>query len=180
MKIFAMYTTVTLTQKPEWLDVFLEKYQPRDLHVTLKQPCFIEEGTIDNLKEKISRFFTARASGHVNIVFDTLVYNTEESGAIMICARNAGKLIQLQKDLCITLSEYKHYVEPIREEYENNFRPHITIGDEIPQEQYKKALSSLKDDCRCEGMISEVVLAIVNDMSTEESSNPSNKMIYQL
>lgn len=179
MKIFGIYTNVTLIKKPEWLDAFLEKYQPRGLHVTLIQPRYIEETNIEALKQKVSQFIP-EYNGSINVVFDELIYNKEETGAIMMCARNVDMLIKLQKDLCVVLSEYKNYVESIREQYEKNFRPHITIGDVIPQEQYKEALNSLKDDCRCEGIISAVILAIVNDMSTEESNNAGNKTIYTL
>lgn len=180
MKIFALYTTVALIKKPDWLDDFLKKYQLRGLHVTLVQPRFVEEEKIDKLKKKISHFFSERAASSMSVVFDELIYNSSESGAIMACARDAKNLIQLQKDLCLELAEYNEYVESLREEYEKNFRPHITIGDEIPQEKYQESLGYLKDGCRCEGAIQNVVLAIVRDMTTEESNNPANKIMYQL
>lgn len=201
MKIFGLYTDITLAKKPEWLDAFLEKYQPRGLHVTLIQPRTIKEEDIETLKQKVSQFFSTH-SGSINIVFDELMYNKEEAGAILVCARNADTLMKFQKNLCLALSEYKNYVESVGESYEKNFWPHITIGDNIPQQEYEEALCMLKDDsgheevidgaisrltrqplkksCRCEGTINEAVLAIVNDMSTEESNNPTNKTVYQL
>lgn len=180
MKIFALYATVTLTKKPDWLDGFLKKYQPRGLHVTLVQPRFVQEEKINKLKKKTSDFFSERATGNINVVFDTPIYNTNESGAIMVCAKDAENLIQLQKDLCLELSEYHEYVESFREEYEKNFRPHITIGDEIPEEKYQESLKYLKNGCLCEGVIRGVVLAVVRDMTTEEANNPANKIMYQL
>lgn len=201
MKIFGLYTNVTLTKKPEWLDAFLEKYQSRGLHVTLIQPRTIEENDTGVLKQKISQFISEH-SGSISLVFDELIYNKEEAGAILVCAKNADTLMKLQKDLRLALSEYKNYVEPVGENYEKNFWPHITIGDKVPQQQYEEALDLLKDDscheevidgaisrltksplksdCRCEGTISEVVLAIVSDMTTEEANNSNNKTIYQL
>lgn len=201
MKIFGLYTNVTLTKKPEWLDNFLGKYQPRGLHVTLIQPRTIEENDIEVLKQKVSQFISEH-SGPINVAFDEVIYNKEEVGAILVCARNADTLMRLQKDLRLTLSEYNNYAELVGENYEKNFWPHITIGDKIPQQQYEEALDLLKDDScheevidgaisrltrqplksdsRCEGTISEVVLAIVNDMTTEEANNPLNKTMYSL
>ncbi|MDO8489887.1 MAG: 2'-5' RNA ligase family protein [bacterium] len=180
MKIFALYTTIALTKKPDWLDGFMEKYQPRGLHVTLKQPCLIEEENIDDLKQMVAQFFSHYGSGRLEVVFDEVVYNKDVSGAIMVCARNADTLVRLQKDLCLSLSKYSRYVELRRKEYEVNFRPHITIGDEITEEDYVSSLSFLKNGCLCEGVIGEVVLAIVDDMSTEEAINPKNKYMFRL
>lgn len=39
---------------------------------------------------------------------------------------------------------HTQFADPIREEYEKNFRPHITIGDEIPEERYQGSLRYLK------------------------------------
>lgn len=180
MKIFALYTTVTLTKKPEWLDAFLKKYQPRGLHVTLVQPRFVKEENVVELKKTISQFFLRCTIGPLDVVFDKPVYNENQSGAIMVCASHAEILIKLQKDICSTLSGYCDYVELIREGYEKDFKPHITIGDDIPEEQYKESLSFLKEGCLCEGVIDNVVLAVVNDMSNEEASNPANKTILSL
>lgn len=96
MKIFALYTNVTLTKKPEWLDAFLEKYQPRGLHVTLIQPRTIEENDTEVLKQKVSQFISEH-SGPINVVFDELIYNKKEAGAILVCARNADTLMKSKK-----------------------------------------------------------------------------------
>lgn len=184
MKIFALYTTVTLTKEPDWLDSFVEKYQQRDLHVTLIQPRFIEEDEIPQLKQDIAQFFSTYVGGPMRVAFDDLIYDTEKSGAIMACARNAPALVQLQKDLCHILSGHPQYADPIREEYEKNFRPHITIGDEIPEEGYQESLSYLKEGCYCEGEIHGVVLAIVNtmtsDASLEQSVGSADKTMFNL
>jgi 2'-5' RNA ligase len=183
-KIFALYTTITLVQKPDWLDSFVKKYQPRDLHVTLIQPRFIEEDEIPQLKQSVAQFFLAYRGGFMRVAFTDLVYDTEKSGAIMACAQNAPALVQLQKDLCHILSGYPQYADPIREEYEKNFRPHITIGDEIPEEGYQESLNYLKEGCYCEGEIRGVVLAIVNtmnsDTSLEQSVGSADKTMFNL
>lgn len=180
MKIFAVYTDVILLKKPTWLEGFLRTYQPRELHVTLKQPCFIEEGKIEIVKSAVRDFFAKKKIGRLSVIFDKVVYNDDQPGAIMVCATQADALIQLQKELCYELSWYNNYVEMARKEYEINFNPHITIGDDIPAEQYKKSLEYLKDGCVCEGEISAAVLAIVDDMSVNASNNPVNKTIYSL
>lgn len=179
MKIFALYTNVELVKKPSWLDDFLEKYQPRGLHVTLKQPCYIEDEKVDELKREIFEFFQSHR-GTIHVVFDTLLYNKDQVGAIMVCANDARELVQLQKDLCNTLSEYRNYVEKAREEYEKNFMPHITIGDEIAKEEYGTCIGYLDGGCVCNARITGIVLAVVNDMSAKESNDPANKTFYPL
>lgn len=184
MKIFALYTDVTLIQKPDWLDSFVKKYQQRDLHVTLIQPRFIEEDEIPQLKEDIAQFFSEYSGGPLRVAFDDLIYDNKKSGAIMACAKSAPVLVQLQKDLCHILSGHPQYADPIREEYEKNFRPHITIGDEIPEEGYQESLSYLKEGCYCEGEIRGVVLAIVNtmtsDTSLEQSVGSADRTLFNL
>ncbi|MBI2645088.1 2'-5' RNA ligase family protein [Candidatus Uhrbacteria bacterium] len=180
MKIFALYTNITLTKKPDWLDDFLKKYQPHGLHVTLIQPRFIKEDDSDEVKRKISQFFAQQTIDPMSVVFDEAMYNKDTSGAIMLYARNAKELMRLQKELCEILSEYSSYVDPATEEYEKNFRPHITIGDTIPNEQYQESLKILEEGYMCEGIIKEVVLAVVKNQTLEEITNPANKIIYKL
>lgn len=180
MKIFALYTTVTLTKKPDWLDDFLKKYQPHGLHVTLIQPRFIKEEDTDEVKQKISQFFARYSSHPLSLVFDEVVYNKGASGAIMICTRDAEELVKLQEDLCAILSEYSSYVDPVMEDYEKKFKPHITIGDNIPEEHYQESLKFLERGYECEGIISEVVLAIIKNQTLEEITSPANKTLYKL
>lgn len=180
MKIFALYTDVTLTKQPKWLDGFVEKYQLHGLHVTLKQPCFIKEEDIPALKEKVELFVSKCDIGRLDVVFDEAVYNTDISGAIMLCARNAPRLIQLQQGLCGALQDYNSYVDPDTKAYEKNFRPHITIGDAIPQKEYQESLKFLKEEYACEGTLSSLVLSVVSAMTLEEITNPANKTTYHL
>jgi len=180
MKIFALYTNIILTKKPEWFDDFILKYNPWGLHVTLKQACFIEDEEIENLKEKVSQFFSQpriqRKS--IDITFDEVLTGTQAQHAIIVIARHADELIALQKDLYVALSEYKKYVDPMSKEYEENFKPHITISYGIPNIEYAQALELLKGGCHCEGVIQEIVLSTVKEITLEEAKNPANKTIY--
>lgn len=55
MKIFALYLTVRLTKKPAWLDDFLNKYyEPVDLHITLLQSRYVNEGEVNQIEEQVA------------------------------------------------------------------------------------------------------------------------------
>ena len=57
------YAKVELTKKPNWLDDFRSKYdEPYEYHVTLKQPCVIEEDLIPEIKAKLNTFFWRHCS----------------------------------------------------------------------------------------------------------------------
>ncbi len=184
MKIFAIYTKLVLIIKPDWLDEFREQYhQPWDWHVTLKQPCFIEEDKVDRVRRKVDDFFSNLViEGHkIELTFDELVSDEGKNGAVvMVASRNAQRLMELQKNLCAVLYEYQNYVEPEFQGYEKHFNPHITIGDHLSGERYAESLEYLKNGCWCEGVINEVILSIVNDRSLDEAKRESNMTAYSL
>lgn len=55
MKIFAVYSGLKLSKRPEWLDDFRKKYDdPYEYHIILKQPSYIkkEQQELD-IKDKL-------------------------------------------------------------------------------------------------------------------------------
>jgi len=184
MKIFAVYARVKLLKKPDWLDDFRFKYDDRyDFHVTLKQPCFINEEQIPPLKEKLNQIFSNfyLPDHKINILFNKKTINNEVEGkaCIMILAKNKD-ICNLQSIIKSSLSDYKNYYESELEKYENNFNPHITISRNLDSKTLSMAVSEIKDDFLCEGTIEEIVLVVVNEKTAEETTNPKNFTVYRL
>jgi 2'-5' RNA ligase len=184
MKIFAVYANVTLTKKPEWLDGFREKYDERyDFHITLKQPCFINEAEIDRLKESVETFFRELKvpNGKIDLVFNAMKIDKDKKGhTIMLNAKPSGPLIATQRNLRSLLADYTSYVDTRTEDFEKKFVPHITIARHLGDDQFREAMQYMKSDTTCAGEIKEFVLSIVNEISAKEAKNPLNKTIYKL
>ena len=184
MKIFALYTNLNLIEKPVWLDEFRSKFdEPWDFHITLKQPCYIAEEDIPKMKSLLDSFL---ASGHqwdasTPVILDALRYDTDEDGTvIMLDMQNAGALQEFQKKLCSVLGTYSQYVKPYYQGYEEDFRPHITIGRDLLGDRYAEAMKYLENGCYCEGIIDQLGMTMVNNMSVGEATNPANQTFYKL
>jgi len=176
MKIFAVYGRLNLTKKPEWFDTFRAKYGTlAEYHVTLKQPCFVEESKIPDIRgilDDIIRNFTT--SGHkIYMVFDRLY---SDKDAVMVRSKEAGPIMDLQKQIRATLKDYDQYVYPERKTYEYDFHPHVSIVSDLTPERYTSAAKEVKPDYRCEGVVEELVLAI----SDTEAQRPAELSIYPL
>lgn len=184
MKIFALYSDVVLTKQPEWLDGFRKQFNEAwDLHITLKQPCFIQDKDIDQLKSVVSKFFsTFSVSKHeLNLVFKRVVIKNEEDGAIiMFMAEPNEVLADLQRKLCESLRQYSDYVESESQSYERNFQPHITIAQHLSVQQLNEAEKVLNSGEIGEALINGVTLSIVKELTVDESRRPTNKTVYKL
>lgn len=179
MKIFAIYTNVKLSKKPEWLDEYRNKYhQQRDWHITLKQPCWIEDGEVDILKNVVSNFFSQLDEKRgIELTFDKVIFDTD---CVMLGTNDTAEINELQRKLCEVLSKYTKYTDPASQSYEENFNPHITIVDNLSLEQIRESSQYFKDGCACLGVVDKVVLSVVNDLSFEEMNKESNKTVYSL
>ncbi len=178
MKIFAIYATPILTEKPEWFDDFYRSYGGGyDLHITLKQSCFIAEKDGQAVRDILSNFSNAlRIPDHkIDVVLDTIVI--PEDGCIMITAQKNEILNELQKNILSALKEYSQYTTPELEAYEKNFIPHITIAEDVSL--VKEDLSTLKSNCFFKGELRDVTLSIVNEITPEEARDPKNKTVYR-
>lgn len=184
MKIFAIYTNLTLTEKPQWLDGFRRKYdKPYNFHNTLKQPCFIEEKKILELKNNTSLFFKSlKLKNHkIEIVFDEISTDKSKDGiTIMLSSKGHSVLVDLQKDLINYLEQYKNYVKPKYQSYEENFNPHITIARNLSPDQFNEATKYLSGHYSCKGEITTVTLSIVDEVTPEEANNPLNQVNFLL
>jgi 2'-5' RNA ligase len=181
MKIVSVYGRIELIDKPEWLDAYRKKYDnPYELHITLKQSCYIDEGQIAEVKTKLQEVLInfIVPEHKIELDFNELVADKSD-GSIMINAKENILLTNLQKEIRISLSNYDSYTSPELKEYEENFHPHITIVFDL-SENFDQALKDLKEDYRCEGIIEEIVLSVVNKISIEEAQDPNNLTVYRM
>ncbi len=182
MKIFAIYLRLNLTQKPIWFDEFRLKYdEPYELHITLIQPRYVNEQKVDDLKLKVGKFLSENKFEESDKVinFDELVYDQENDGTytIMLLTKKAQELFNFQKGLREVLKDFTNYVTKENIEYEENFRPHITIGRNIKSEVLNEAKQYFQSGFKVEGTLTELVLPIVKDLSDEERKTPDNMMV---
>jgi len=185
MKIFAVYTKVELTKKPDWLNGFRSRFdEPYEYHVTLKLPCVIEDAKVPEIKAKLADFFSnLKIPNHkLTLTFNSLKVHREspEDICIMINAERNEEIFNLQKNIFSILSDYKQYLKIKYKIYEENFSPHITIGRNLDEQAYEKASLELKQDYTCEGVITKVVLGVVNNNNVTEANDPNNQTVYNL
>lgn len=151
------------------------------MHLTLIQPRYIDEVTLDTLRQTVADFFTTEKLHKIPLHFHDVTTDQDESGVdIMVQATSNNSLIALQKKLRALLSEYDNFVNPKSRAYEVNFSPHITIGRSLSQQQYDAAKVYLRTGCLVTAMIEEVVLSTVDNMTTEEAKAASNQIIFNL
>jgi len=142
MKIFAVYSRLNFIKKPEWLDGFRNKYNyPYTYHVTLKQPTYIQEEEIVNVKNVLAGLFSElKFPEHkIGIVFDKLVIDTP----IMIAATRTEEIAILQDKIVKALESYNNLVKPESKNWEEDFKPHITITDDLDAGKYMKFLKKV-------------------------------------
>ncbi|MFZ2523318.1 MAG: 2'-5' RNA ligase family protein [Minisyncoccia bacterium] len=185
MKIFVVYAKVKLTKKPEWLDGFRSKYdKPYEYHITLKQPCVLEDAEVPEVKAKLSSLFSSLkiSENKIILTFNSLKVYSElpENTCIMINSESNAELNELQKSILSALGEYKKYFKEKYKKYEEPFIPHITIGRVLDEKAYAEASEVLKQDYTCEGVVSEVVLAVVQNNTVDEVNDPNNQTVYKL
>ncbi len=180
MKIFAIYAKPILTERPEWFDDFYDSYGGGyDLHITLKQSCFIDEKDEQDVKNKLfSLFNSLQTPNHrMHLTLDTLV--VPETGCIMINAREYAALHRLQKKILSVLKGYNQYTAPELQEYEKNFIPHITIAQDVALVK-KESLETLKSHCLFKAIIQDIACIFLKEATLEEANNPKNRTMYLL
>ena len=179
MKIFAVYARLNFTKKPDWLDGFIIKYNyPYTYHVTLKQPMYIQEEKIANIKNILTDFFNKfELSEHkIDIVFDKLVIGSP----IMIEATDKREISILQDKIVTALKSYTNFVKPESKDWEEDFKPHITITADLEGEKLEQAKLDIGNDVRCEATIEEIVLSVVDEITPEQANDPKNKTTFAL
>lgn len=187
IRIFAIYARVRLVKKPDWLDGFCKKYgQPYDYHITLVQSRFIDEDKIPALKEIVNEFLAGIIvpNHKIELNFSDPIFDADgaEKGeaCVMINTEKNDQLLELQKNIVRLMVDYSDYYKPELEGYENNFQSHITVAMDLNKAQFEQAKKDFKDDFQCVGVIEEVVLSIVKEITPDEANNPKNLSVYKL
>jgi 2'-5' RNA ligase len=188
MKIFAVYGRLNLTKKPDWFDDVRAKFGTVfEFHVTLKQSCFIEGSQVPDIKSKLEKVFYDFdvPNRKIDLVFDELKAGKSDEpdtpdGCIMLNAAENQYIIELQRKIREILKNYDKYEKPEARGYEYDFHPHITVVDDLTKEKYDEAIKYFEADYRCEGVIEEIVLVVVQNPGHEEVGNPANQTVYKL
>lgn len=162
VKKFAVYSKVKLVRSSDWLDKFQKEYLKEDWHVTLKQACWIRDGQLSDVKNKLERLHKELKfeGGKVDVKFDKLVIDEEKEGGgktVMIQATDNKPICLLQKKIVEILKDYDDYEIQESRGWERNFKPHLTLASNLREEDFLIAESYLKDDV-CEGVIDSVTL----------------------
>lgn len=185
MKIFAVTANIEITTKPDWLDGFRARYdKPYAYHVTLKQPCLVEDDQVDEIKKKLSRLFdTTHIPNHaIPLTFNVLKAPKDVPDDICIMVRSTDdeQIRVLQKQIATVLSEYKKYYKPEYQGYEENFKPHITIAQGLNERTCQEAFEFLKQGCVCGGVITKILLTVAANFGPEEANDLKNQTVYKL
>lgn len=181
MKIFYISARIELTKKPEWLDRFREKYDKAyKYHVTLKQPCNIEDNKVEKAKAKFEALLHAKNYSPFTLKFDELVSDKSPSGNCIMINSSDSNLNNFHAEIVKTLSEYKDYLKPMYEQFEENFQPHITIARELDDNSVTEVLREVPSDYYCEGVIQELVFLVVSEKNVEQANDRRNQTIYKL
>lgn len=186
MIIFAVQTNLAITKKPEWLEAYRAKYHDLryDYHVTLKQPCIIDEQDLGEIRHQLADYFDSVKPRVIKFIFDQIILadtRAEEGEACIMIKTTNEEIEKLQKDLMNILSRYTDYVWEQSKEYEANFMPHITISRDMNRQEFESAKSDLKEDYLTEGVATKVILSVVRDFDkNDRSKGYHDDSIYNL
>lgn len=180
-KIYGVWAKVNLIKKPKWLDKYKKKYNNLyPTHVTLKQPCIIDESEFNNFKHIVSQVINKiHFPDHkIELVFEK-VFIDKKDRSIMIRAKKNNAIIDLQYKIRNALKNYNNYTEPELEEYENNFHPHLTITGDV-KNRFDEAIKDVGKDTKCIGEINEIIFSCVKKDTAKEAKNPKNLTRFKL
>lgn len=187
MIIFAVQTNLEISKKPEWLDAYRAKYDDLryEYHVTLKQPCIIEEKDIGFIRQKLDNYFRTVKPQVIPLVFDDAVFAdsrvNESEACVMIKSQPNDSINKLDRDILSILSEYKNYVWEQSQDYEANFMPHITVARNLNPEKFIMAKDDFKGDFITEGKITKVILSLVRNYDkNDKTQGKHDDSIYTL
>jgi len=185
MRIFAVYSSLHLDRKPAWLDDFRARYdEPYEYHITLKQPCYVHDEMIPEIKNVLQVFMATKEIPHhrIDLKFERLSLkpNAPKGGCIMIDALENPILMDLQLGMRKALSAYQNYLTPESSQWERDFTPHITIARHLSPERFEEAKRDLQEDLSCSGWINEAYLQVLDAKNAEEAKKLDNRTIFLL
>lgn len=186
MKTFAIYGAVELVDPPSWLADFRARYdKPYPLHLTFKQPCWIDEAELPALKQTVKRTVKQLplSADTFHVRFSSLLFHPPEAaddGYIMLRAEDRPELHRIQRSFVASVAQYRNYTKPELAGYEAHFEPHITIGRNLDTSIYKQALASIPSDFDIQGIIPAIVLAVMPEDTSFLASDPVNRTVFPI
>ncbi len=175
MGIFAIITDLEIIDPPVWYTEFTEKYLSRPKpHITLIQPRYVNSEVGKEILEKLkshfkycSSMFPITETAHGFVPF-------RERTGFMIDIPNP-QIIEFQRKLRETIPAGLELVNPMGKESEQNFRPHLTMADLVPE----GGLPDLMEKYDLENLtfqvrIHKILCTLPPDFSVEESLKESN------
>ena len=179
-EFFQISADFELRSKPDWLDAYRTKYDlPYDYHMTFKVTTHCRSEDLDKMKAELAEM--AENQKPITVVFDELfIAPTSKGWCIMVKAQDSPELRGLQKEISDKFAQYGAIINSEREDYEKNFKPHITIARRLTDEQLEQAKSELKPDLACDTVIQNLVLTTVPEDKFEEWSKAENRIFYKL
>lgn len=184
MKIFAIYLKLNLTIKPEWFDDLRKNYSSTSiLHITLIQPRYVDEGEIQSLKDKVSEVLSREKLQDKKLIFTKteLEWDEDDNEYLLMSFINENQSIaNLQRNLVEALKDFNNYCNDSTREYESNFRPHLTIANQISPTSKDEVARLISKNSTLEGSITDLVLAVVKEQTITESENPDNWIIFNI
>ena len=179
MKMFFVALEFELDEKPNWLDGFRVKYDGHfNYHLTLKYTTLVKENDLPKLSSEVESI--AQASKPMTLEFDQYFFNGTETGnLIMVLAKHNKDLIRLQKTVVRELRTFGETWKPYYDDFDNNFKPHITIARNLSDGEFRKAKRALKEQIYCKAEISRLALRVVDGNPTaEDFIDPQNLSYY--
>ena len=179
MKMFFLALEFELEEKPNWLDGFRIKYDAAfNYHLTLKYATFIKEKDLPKLSSEVKSL--AKTSNPLTLEFVQYFFNKTETGnLIMVLAKHNNDLIRLQKMVVGELGKFGEPWKPYYHDFENNFKPHISIARNLSDGVFETAKSELKEQIYCKAKISKLALRVVDgNPSVDDFINPHNLTNY--
>lgn len=180
VKIFKITAYFELTSKPVWLDEFRKNFNELSkYHITFKYPTYIDGNQTSELKIKLSKMVSE--FNPIKVIFDTYLFDKMASGnIIMLTAQTNESIVNLQRQIISELSSYGTNLKSGEKEYEDNFISHLTLARKMSDEDFAQAQKLLQSSIKCEAVMSEVTLTLVNNWVSSETSGPINQTAYKL
>jgi 2'-5' RNA ligase len=168
--IFAITMAVLLPNEPEWLEVFRAKHTTYEPHVTLVQPRIITAKQHGEIQELLAEYMATKSflGHHITFRFSQILENIQSSDSdtdlcLMLGLDQSEQLTTMQRELVELVKGYPDYIKSHRQEYEKNFRPHLTLAVDLDATSYAEILKELPEDYAVEGIVEEVQLLSKED-----------------
>lgn len=175
MYIFAIITDLHIINLPSWYKEFTNKYLSRPIpHITLIQPRYIEEKAEHELIKKLThdlkkyqKFLSLKIQAKGFIPFD------EHTGFMIQTPHK--HILNLQKTIRKMIPKELELYFPPGIEYEQNFRPHLTMADLIPENEFTDIVKKYNlEELHFDVEVHSILFTLTKDFSNEENMSEEN------